>query len=224
MVVLSKGTSHSTCAALLQQCHNGPTLIKQSAHEAATVTPFTHKMTAASMLLQRRSQQHKAHFLQNRKHRLRAVTAVLAGWASIICTSALSISKAPRLNATAKNPKGTNPKSQNPKAAHCGLDVQVGLQGVPDQHPHSLSVPLLSRPVQPQPLVLVLHSDVAPQRQQLGHHCSVAAQAGPHEDVPAIAALVMDGEAQTSQQLHKLKISRACKEAVRFRNCDRATS
>ncbi|KAA6423474.1 MAG: hypothetical protein FRX49_06534 [Trebouxia sp. A1-2] len=95
---------------------------------------------------------------------------------------------------------------------------KVGLQHVPDQDPNSISVTLLSSPVQAQPLLLVLHPNVAAQGHQLGHHCGVTPQAGPHEDVPPIAALVLNGQPQRSQQLNQLQITRPCIIGSEFAN------
>ena len=90
------------------------------------------------------------------------------------------------------------------RLSHRGLDVQVGLQHVPDQHPNSVSMTLLSSPVQAQSLLPVLHTNVAAQGHQLGHHRCVTPQAGPHEDVPPVAALVLNGQPQRGQQLNQL--------------------
>ena len=108
--------------------------------------------------------------------------------------------------------------STKARLSHRGLDVQVGLQHVPDQDPNSISVTLLSSPVQAQPLLLVLHPNVAAQGHQLGHHCGVTPQAGPHEDVPPIAALVLNGQPQRSQQLNQLQITRPCIIGSEFAN------
>lgn len=85
---------------------------------------------------------------------------------------------------------------------HSGLDIQVGLQHVSDQDADSLSMPLLSSPVQTQALLSVPGPNVTAQRQQLGDHSCMAPQASPHEHVPAIPALVLNGQPQTDQQLY----------------------